>query len=138
VQEESRGVGGCGTEICTNLRLLVMSGDKLHRQKESGWRMGAKMVRWKGEGRGRQGKGVRTETRYYKYRGYSVFNVCAVAKGNPLCRVSRRFFTDTVYLPGKCPLSDWSLERAVNINTLTQILGSGLPTFCRNPHADGN
>lgn len=45
VQNESRGVGGCATEICTNLRLLVMSGDKLRRQKESGRRMGARM-RW--------------------------------------------------------------------------------------------
>lgn len=38
--ESSSGVGGHETEICTNLRLLVMSGDKLHRQKESavgGW-----------------------------------------------------------------------------------------------------
>lgn len=46
VQNESSGMGGYETEICTNLRLLVMSGDKLHRQKESGWRMGARMERW--------------------------------------------------------------------------------------------
>lgn len=46
MQNESSGVGGYETEICTNLRLLVMSGDKLHRQKESGWRMGARMERW--------------------------------------------------------------------------------------------
>lgn len=46
VQNESSGVGGYETEICTNLRLLVMSGDKLHRQKESGWRMRARMERW--------------------------------------------------------------------------------------------
>lgn len=40
-------MGGCGTEICTNLRLLVMSGDKLHRQKESGRKTGARTERWK-------------------------------------------------------------------------------------------
>lgn len=45
VQNESSGVGGCETEICTNLRLLVMSGDKLHRQKESGRGMGARLER---------------------------------------------------------------------------------------------
>lgn len=44
VRNESRaGVGGRETEICTNLRLLVMSGDKLHRQKESGSRDGGEI-----------------------------------------------------------------------------------------------
>lgn len=44
------GVGGCETEICTNLRLLVMSGDKLHRQKESGFGgLGTRLERWKDE-----------------------------------------------------------------------------------------
>lgn len=42
MQNESSGVGGYETEICTNLRLLVMSGDKLHRQKESGSEDGGK------------------------------------------------------------------------------------------------
>lgn len=42
MQNESSGVGGYETEICTNLRLLVMSGDKLHRQKESGSEDGSK------------------------------------------------------------------------------------------------
>lgn len=45
MQNESSGVGSCGTEICTNLRLLVMSGDKLHQQKESGRRTGARTER---------------------------------------------------------------------------------------------
>lgn len=47
MQNESSGVGGYETEICTNLRLLVMSGDKLHRQKESGRRMGARTESWR-------------------------------------------------------------------------------------------
>lgn len=48
-------MGGCGTEICTNLRLLVMSGDKLHRQKESGRKTGARTERWKEVGEGGAG-----------------------------------------------------------------------------------
>lgn len=60
MRNESSGVGGYETEICTNLRLLVMSGDKLHWQKESGRRMGAKdgeMVERGRPGRGR-GRGI--------------------------------------------------------------------------------
>lgn len=93
MQNESSGMGGRGAEICTNLRLLVMSGDKLHRQKESGRRMGARMERWKEGGCGGKREaaveaGVERE-RYYKYRGYSDFGAHDAAKGIPLCRVSR-------------------------------------------------
>lgn len=56
MQNESSGVGGYETEICTNLRLLVMSGDKLHRQKESGSEDGGKDGEMVSEGeRGRRG-----------------------------------------------------------------------------------
>jgi len=54
-QNESSGMGGYETEICTNLRLLVMSGDKLHRQKESGWRMEARTERWRARAVKRRG-----------------------------------------------------------------------------------
>lgn len=74
---------GWVAEICTNLRLLVMSGDKLHRQKESGRKTGARTERWKEVGEGGAGG---QEERYYKYRGYSDFGV---REGDPLCRVSR-------------------------------------------------
>lgn len=60
MRNESSGVGGYETEICTNLRLLVMSGDKLHRQKESGRRTGARTERWwlVSEGDGGGGRGI--------------------------------------------------------------------------------
>lgn len=48
-EEEEGRITGCRmravgwvAEICTNLRLLVMSGDKLHQQKESGRRTGGR------------------------------------------------------------------------------------------------
>lgn len=86
MQNESSGVGGCGTEICTNLRLLVMSGDKLHQQKESGPGGGGRRSEdreMEGDERGRNGGETK---RYYKYRGYSDFGM---REGDPLCRVSR-------------------------------------------------
>lgn len=61
-----RGGGGCETEICTNLRLLVMSGDKLllwkeSRKKERGWREEREGCREEGGGRREEGEGWKEE-----------------------------------------------------------------------------
>lgn len=60
--KENEGVdrgwrGGCETEICTNLRLLVMSGDKLlRREGEKDWRE-EKRYGKRGWGREKEGHG---------------------------------------------------------------------------------
>lgn len=89
VRNESSGVGGYETEICTNLRLLVMSGDKLHRQKESGWRMGARMERWWRTGE-RGWRGRERDNAIISIADIAI-SACALpaARGDPLCRVSR-------------------------------------------------
>lgn len=84
MQNESSGVGSCGTEICTNLRLLVMSGDKLHQQKESGRRTGARTERWKEVG------DTGGEERRNAIISIADIAILACVRGMiPLCRVSR-------------------------------------------------
>lgn len=60
--KENEGVdrgwrGGCETEICTNLRLLVMSGDKLlRREGEKDWQEEKRYGKrgWRGEKKGHE------------------------------------------------------------------------------------